>query len=97
MEGRLEGANAGPLVGAGQGEHCKICLLLTSLPIAVFPPRSENFKDTEWVKVPKVLWDYSSSSVLTMEYTPGVKINKGALLVPAVVRAESCRATSRAC
>ncbi|KAI7835637.1 hypothetical protein COHA_010468 [Chlorella ohadii] len=36
----------------------------------------ENFKDTEWVKVPKVLWDYSSSSVLTMEYTPGVKINK---------------------
>ena len=41
-------------------------------------PRRENFKNTEWVKVPKVLWDYSSSSVLTMEYTPGVKINKGA-------------------
>lgn len=40
--------------------------------------RSENFKGTEWVKVPKVLWDRSAASVLTMEYTPGVKINKGA-------------------
>ena len=30
--------------------------------------------------MPKVLWDYSSSSVLTMEYTPGVKINKGGWL-----------------
>lgn len=56
------------------------CLLFTSLSIAGCPPRSENFKDTEWVKVPKVLWDYSSSSVLTMEYTPGVKINKGVLI-----------------
>ena len=47
------------------------------MPASLCPARSENFKDTEWVKVPKVLWDYSSSSVLTMEYTPGVKINKG--------------------
>jgi hypothetical protein len=31
----------------------------------------ENFKDTPWVKVPKVLWDYSSSEVLVLEYVPG--------------------------
>mmetsp|Transcript_28522 Transcript_28522/g.80465 ORF Transcript_28522/g.80465 Transcript_28522/m.80465 type:complete len:788 (-) Transcript_28522:52-2415(-) len=36
----------------------------------------ENFKDTPWVKVPKVLWDYSSPKVLTLEYVPGVKINR---------------------
>ena len=37
----------------------------------------ENFKGTPWVKVPEVLWEYSAASVLTMEYTPGVKINRG--------------------
>lgn len=36
----------------------------------------ENFKDTEWIKVPKVLWDYSTSEVLTLEYVPGIKINR---------------------
>ena len=36
-----------------------------------------NFAGTPWVKVPRVLWDYSASTVLTMEYTPGVKINRG--------------------
>lgn len=41
------------------------------------PTRRENFKGTEWVKVPQVLWPLSSSQVLTMEYTPGVKINRG--------------------
>lgn len=35
-----------------------------------------NFKDTEWIKVPKVFWKYSTPEVLTMEYTPGIKINK---------------------
>lgn len=35
-----------------------------------------NFAGTPWVKVPRVLWDYSASTVLTMEYTPGVKINR---------------------
>jgi hypothetical protein len=29
------------------------------------------------VKVPRVMWELSSSQVLTMEYTPGVKINRG--------------------
>ncbi|KAL4421257.1 hypothetical protein ABPG75_010548 [Micractinium tetrahymenae] len=36
----------------------------------------ENFKGTEWVKVPQVLWNLSAAQVLTMEYTPGVKINR---------------------
>ncbi len=31
----------------------------------------ENFKDTPWVKVPKVLWEYTSAEVLTLEYVPG--------------------------
>lgn len=37
----------------------------------------ENFKDTPWVKVPKVYWEYTSSEVLVLEYVPGVKINDG--------------------
>jgi len=36
----------------------------------------ENFKDTTWIKVPKVLWEYSTSEVLTLEYVPGIKINR---------------------
>ena len=36
----------------------------------------ENFANTDWVKVPRVLWEYTTSQVLTMEYTPGVKINR---------------------
>jgi len=34
-----------------------------------------NFKNTPWVKVPKVYWDATTSRVLTMEYVPGIKIN----------------------
>eukprot|EP00798_Chlamydomonas_sp_ICE-L_P025773 gene25774-11439_t len=37
----------------------------------------ENFKDVSWVKVPNVLWEYSSAEVLVLEYVPGVKINNG--------------------
>eukprot|EP00798_Chlamydomonas_sp_ICE-L_P018776 gene18776-25315_t len=33
-----------------------------------------NFKDTPWVRVPQVYWEYSSPRVLTLEYMPGVKI-----------------------
>lgn len=36
----------------------------------------ENFQDTPWIKVPKVLWEYSTSEVLTLEYVPGIKINR---------------------
>ena len=36
----------------------------------------ENFKGQDWVKVPKVYWDYSTSKILTLEYCPGIKINR---------------------
>lgn len=34
-----------------------------------------NFRSAEWVKVPKIYWRYSSPSVLTLEYMPGIKIS----------------------
>jgi len=36
----------------------------------------KNFEDTPWIKVPRVLWDYTTPEVLTLEYVPGVKINR---------------------
>ena len=38
------------------------------------------FADTPWVKVPRVLWERSASTVLTMEYVPGIKVNRAAEL-----------------
>ncbi|XP_008809510.2 protein ACTIVITY OF BC1 COMPLEX KINASE 8, chloroplastic [Phoenix dactylifera] len=37
---------------------------------------AENFKDMEYVKVPNVYWEYTTPQVLTMEYVPGIKINR---------------------
>lgn len=34
-------------------------------------PRARNFRDTPWVRVPVVHWEYSSTRVLTLEYLPG--------------------------
>lgn len=34
-----------------------------------------NFRHANWVKVPKVYWRYTSPSVLTLEYLPGIKIS----------------------
>ena len=34
-----------------------------------------NFRNANWVKVPKVYWRYTSPSVLTLEYMPGIKIS----------------------
>ncbi|NEO86303.1 MAG: AarF/ABC1/UbiB kinase family protein [Spirulina sp. SIO3F2] len=34
-----------------------------------------NFRDVDWVQVPKVYWRYSSPRVLTLEYLPGIKIS----------------------
>eukprot|EP00929_Paragymnodinium_shiwhaense_P060214 TRINITY_DN30097_c0_g2_i1.p1 TRINITY_DN30097_c0_g2~~TRINITY_DN30097_c0_g2_i1.p1 ORF type:complete len:621 (+),score=189.02 TRINITY_DN30097_c0_g2_i1:68-1930(+) len=35
----------------------------------------ENFRETPWIKIPKVIDELSSSKVLTMEYVPGIKID----------------------
>lgn len=37
---------------------------------------SSNFKDMDYVKVPNIVWDYTTPQVLTMEYVPGIKINR---------------------
>ncbi|MEM8777342.1 MAG: AarF/ABC1/UbiB kinase family protein [Cyanobacteria bacterium P01_G01_bin.49] len=34
-----------------------------------------NFRGENWVKVPRVYWRYTSPSVLTLEYLPGIKIS----------------------
>jgi predicted unusual protein kinase regulating ubiquinone biosynthesis (AarF/ABC1/UbiB family) len=34
-----------------------------------------NFRDEDWVLVPKVYWRYASRRVLTLEYVPGIKIS----------------------
>ena len=34
-----------------------------------------NFRDQNWVKVPRVYWRYTSPRVLTLEYVPGIKIS----------------------
>jgi len=35
----------------------------------------ENFQDYPRVIVPKIYWEYSSAKILTIEYSPGIKIN----------------------
>ncbi|KAG7535511.1 UbiB domain [Arabidopsis thaliana x Arabidopsis arenosa] len=37
---------------------------------------ANNFKNLEYVKVPSIYWEYTTPQVLTMEYVPGIKINK---------------------
>lgn len=37
---------------------------------------ASNFKEMEYVKVPAIYWEYTTAQVLTMEYVPGIKINK---------------------
>ena len=34
-----------------------------------------NFREADWVKVPRVYWRYASPRVLTLEYLPGIKIS----------------------
>lgn len=34
-----------------------------------------NFRDEDWVRVPRVYWRYASHRVLTLEYLPGIKIS----------------------
>ncbi|PWA88359.1 UbiB domain [Artemisia annua] len=37
---------------------------------------ANNFKDLDYVKVPSIYWEYTTPQVLTMEYVPGIKINR---------------------
>ncbi|KAJ0988355.1 hypothetical protein J5N97_006711 [Dioscorea zingiberensis] len=37
---------------------------------------SKNFGNMDYVKVPKIFWEYTTPQVLTMEYVPGIKINR---------------------
>ncbi|XP_004302218.1 PREDICTED: uncharacterized aarF domain-containing protein kinase At4g31390, chloroplastic [Fragaria vesca subsp. vesca] len=37
---------------------------------------ASNFKDMDYVKVPTIVREYTTPQVLTMEYVPGIKINK---------------------
>ncbi|KAL3684596.1 hypothetical protein R1sor_002618 [Riccia sorocarpa] len=41
---------------------------------------ANNFKDMDYVKVPRVYWELTTPQVLTMEYVPGIKINRIAAL-----------------
>ncbi|KAL9270624.1 ACTIVITY OF BC1 COMPLEX KINASE 7, chloroplastic-like protein [Drosera capensis] len=34
------------------------------------------FRNVKWVRVPLVYWDYTAPKVLTLEYVPGIKINR---------------------
>ncbi len=34
-----------------------------------------NFRDRDWVRVPRVYWRYAAPRVLTLEYLPGIKIS----------------------
>ncbi|CAI9109271.1 OLC1v1009063C1 [Oldenlandia corymbosa var. corymbosa] len=37
---------------------------------------ASNFKEMDYVKVPKIFWEYTTPQILTMEYVPGIKINR---------------------
>ena len=36
---------------------------------------ANQFKDVNWIKVPKVYWDYTGQKTMCMEYAPATKIN----------------------
>ncbi|XP_021736623.1 uncharacterized protein LOC110703185 [Chenopodium quinoa] len=37
---------------------------------------ASNFKNMSYVKVPSIYWEYTTPQILTMEYVPGIKINR---------------------
>jgi predicted unusual protein kinase regulating ubiquinone biosynthesis (AarF/ABC1/UbiB family) len=36
----------------------------------------KNFGNDDWLKVPRIYWERTTQEILTMEYCPGVKINR---------------------
>ncbi|PUZ70025.1 hypothetical protein GQ55_2G188300 [Panicum hallii var. hallii] len=34
-----------------------------------------DFRNVKWIRVPLIMWDYTTEKVLTLEYVPGIKIN----------------------
>lgn len=56
-----------------------------------------NFREDDWVKVPKVYWRYASPRVLTLEYLPGIKISHyEALDAAGIERKEIARLSAQA-
>ncbi|KNA18306.1 hypothetical protein SOVF_072140 [Spinacia oleracea] len=37
---------------------------------------ASNFRNMSYVKVPGIFWEYTTPQILTMEYVPGIKINR---------------------
>lgn len=37
---------------------------------------AKNFRGIDYVKVPRIYWEFTTPQVLTMEYVPGIKINR---------------------
>ncbi|KAL4583960.1 hypothetical protein LXL04_008548 [Taraxacum kok-saghyz] len=37
---------------------------------------ANNFKDLDYFKVPTIYWEFTTPQVLTMQYVPGIKINR---------------------
>ncbi|XP_074264250.1 protein ACTIVITY OF BC1 COMPLEX KINASE 8, chloroplastic-like [Silene latifolia] len=37
---------------------------------------ASNFRNMDYVKVPTIFWEYTTPQILTMEYVPGIKINR---------------------
>jgi predicted unusual protein kinase regulating ubiquinone biosynthesis (AarF/ABC1/UbiB family) len=56
-----------------------------------------NFRDYDWIKVPRVYWRYASPRTLTLEYVPGIKISHySALEAAGLDRRELAAASARA-
>jgi predicted unusual protein kinase regulating ubiquinone biosynthesis (AarF/ABC1/UbiB family) len=56
-----------------------------------------NFRDYDWIKVPRIYWKYAAPRTLTLEYLPGIKISHyEALEAAGLDRRELATANARA-